>query len=1120
MSQHIRRILEQCYSLNAKHHDLQTMVVSFSDQAEVRSDFETFCKQKGFEKSIRIELTPFDVYAPLAPIVYIIKALLAQQNLPIDAIANILHLEQYEKQILLNMFQNSSSIRSFYMPSDLEYLKSRMRKHINSILYHLLSNSETTMIGVSNLQYLGPSSLEFLYDIIKPENRDPNSFFFDSLQDPEHQQTKIRNLFAEYRDENFGVQLKNKPNAIFMLSFSTENMPTEWLDWENKLERICTLIRPEDSEFGFATDNTKNQWPTLDYQLKEITNIDEAINHCRILLNFFCSNEVIRLSQIWLKKLKLSKNRESITNDYELQLYHLMGRAQLYNHEYEDALISFDLMYEKAQNANDNDDACTAYIELAYTHMFRADFESVLYFAEMAAHLAELSMNLRLDAISKFCLFVAYDRSSIRFGFHSIVSLLSNLERQDLLKEQTYVLRNTFAQIELDQNITLSTALEYANKAVGISSRCGIGHELAASNHCRGIVLFMLKRIPDALHAYRLAEEQYNSIEVPIELTHVYNSIGFLLNETEDYPHAHEYYLKALRNSIKLNDYSEITITLYNLAHLYSRSGKFKESLHTLNILQEVMSIRGTYKLPFHNVHHIILSKALVYINLGQTSFAEQMIKRSNNLCITVPLKTKELYLSHLMQSIIHTINNNKSKALDLFNKVQTGIENANFSQQEYVLFYLFAIRIFAHFDCFEKRYRYFRQGIDYALKNQLFNSQKLLINTWMNRTNLYEGYDSIEMPVSEINQIIPLVDQERKVNVLWKQVHEMRLISMLHNFSLNVQTYEQLAAETLRLLSSHFNINGGVIYFVNPEKNSSTLIKEFNTSKNNFDNFNYAKLQSFINSHIDAEVQEYTDITIKNVDVHHLIIYPLIDQDTVFGQMLLFTFERKTDYHHEEFDSINFIAQQLSSQLIMMIQRIKLIKVSTTDMLTGLYNRMEFHNKISMAIKCLKPNEEIALGFIDLDNFKYYNDNLGHDVGDKLLVWFAQLLENIKTPGDIACRWGGDEFLLLMNNCSAQEAQVRMQNVLDTLKSKNGYLKEIEKFLGKKVDNLPPKYYLSCSIGVMDSSSLKRPFTDAELLTHADQALYEVKRTGKGKVLNFENMTHEADDKIMESNR
>ena len=342
----------------------------------------------------------------------------------------------------------------------------------------------------------------------------------------------------------------------------------------------------------------------------------------------------------------------------------------------------------------------------------------------------------------------------------------------------------------------------------------------------------------------------------------------------------------------------------------------------------------------------------------------------------------------------------------------------------------------------------------------------------------------------------------------------------MLHNFSLSVDSYNQLAAETIRLLSSHFNINGGIIYFVDKEEHTSSLIHEFNSSKIQ-PNFSFKKIEKFINSHISTEFQELTDVTIGPDVVHRIMIYPLIDRTEVFGQMLLFSFDKslKRD-HKEEHDSITMISQQLSSQLIMILQRNELIRVSTTDMLTGLYNRMEFNRLITKVIRELPSDQNIALGFMDLDNFKYYNDNLGHDIGDKLLVWFAELINSLKDKTDIACRWGGDEFLLLMKNCNAAAAEKKMQTILNTLKSKMGYKHEIEEFLGTKVDNLPERYYLSCSIGVMDSSSLPRPFTESELLTHADAALYEVKRTGKGKVLNFENMTHEADGMIMESNR
>ncbi|MEE1340514.1 MAG: tetratricopeptide repeat-containing diguanylate cyclase [Succinivibrionaceae bacterium] len=1125
MSKHIRKVLEQSFLLNKSNHDTQIVSVSFADQAEVRSDFDILCNKKGINNPIKIQLTPASYYYPFAPIIQIIVELLKRQGKDFSYISDILSLNLYEKQMIQNIVNRGDTTRNYMMPSDVTFFKSRIRQHIKAAFRHLLSNAEPTVIGITNIEYLGTSSLDFLYEVLKqnaPEYE--NSFYFNyNLEKKEKSKPKIHNIFTSYENKNEQT-LNDRPNAIILMSLSTEGLPSEWYEWENKFEHISTFIRPNDSEFGFDINENEKVWIDENYPYKPIETIHQAIEQCNLLLNFFCCDEVIKICLNWLKYFrttKLIENEKFTYNEHDpnIDLYHLMGRAQLYKYEYEDALISFDLMYEKAQYQNINDESCKAYIELAYTHIFRSDFESVLHFAEMAAHLGEISMNMRLVAISKFCLFVAYDRSSIKFGFHNIHELIENLERQDLLKEQTYVLRSTFAQQSLDSNITLQIALDFANKAVAIASRNGIKHEHAAANHCRGIVLSMLNRVPDALHAYRLSEDLYESIQAPIELTHVYNSLGFLLNQTEDYQHAHEYYLKALRNSIKLDDYAEITITLYNLATLYQLCGKYKESLHTLNILQDVMTIRGIYNLPFHNVHHILLLKVLVHINLGQENLAEKMLKRSYNLRTTVPQGKPEFFIFNLMQTILYTIHNQKNKALDLFEKVYSQIDTILISHQEHILFYIYAMKIFAHFYCYEKRYKFFKEGLAYALNNQLFYSQKLLINTWNNRENIYDGLSVIEMPITEINQIIPLVNQERKVNVLWKQVHEMRLISMLHSFSLNVETYEQLATETLRLLSSHFNINGGMIYFVNKDTQDIDLISDFNSSKE-YPDFSFKKMRDFAKDHISNEIQDFSDISIKNTEIHRLSIYPLVDHDELFGQLLLFTFERKTENHREEFDNINFISQQLSSQLIMMIQRNKLIKVSTTDMLTGLYNRMEFTNRINNCIKKLKPTEDIALGFIDLDNFKYYNDNLGHDVGDKLLVWFSSLLEQIKVKGDVACRWGGDEFLVLMNNCSAHQAQIRMQTILDTLKSKNGYKTEIEEFLGHPIDNLPERYYLSCSIGVMDSSSLPRPFTEADLLNHADQALYEVKRTGKGKVLNYENMTHCADNQIMESNR
>lgn len=1136
-------------------------MVSCNKQYEIRSDFDSFCARKGFDTPIRLNLTPKDYLFPLAPIMYIINELLKRTNISIEQIASVLKLDPYEKRILLSMSNELDTMNFFYLPSDVEYTRFRMHNHIVTVLNHLLSinGREPVCICLTNLQYAGPTSITYLQKVISQINTGYQNNLSPATSMSYNKTSNFRtgiksnsnntsaNSFSNKRNYNTvgfsdisSFELLNAPNAILVFGFSSDlvmpNYPTvDWLEIETLFERNCTFIRPNDTEFEPDTCKYSEEWPEDNNNTVLISTPEEAIKRAHLLLNYFCCTEVIAVVKSTLKAIRTDNIEKQNRKPYHDEiLYHIIGRAYLYNKDYEEALISFDLMYEKAQYQNNNDDACRAYIELAFTHIFRSDFESVLHFAEMAAHLGEVSMNMRLVALSNFCLFVAYDRSNIKYGLHKINNLLALLERQELIKEQIYVLRNTFAQVAHDSSITYTLAQDYCKRAVDLASRYGIKHELAAANHCRGIVLLKLNKSLEALHAYRLSEELYKSIEVPIDLTHVYNSIGYLLFEQEDYSKAQENYLKALRNSIKLNDYSEIAVTLYNIAELYITTGLYTNALRTLDILQDVMSIRGLINLPFHNMHHIMLYKALAYINVNEVPFAEQMLKRCYDLCNSLQMQVNETFLFTGITALIEAHNKNYESSMSAF-KDLTLWRNKHInelSHQFNILYYKFAIKIFGLFDNFEQKLRFLRAGYEYASKNLLTNSKIILKFLWRSE-NIHldiRNTISIETPMNELDQIIPLVEQERKVNTLWRQVHEMRLISMLHNFSLNVQTYQQLCAETVRLLSSHFNINGGMIYFLNEEgitdgiskdQKPVTLIHESNFSKA-FIEFRYGKAAKFIQSHISHSFQEFNDITIGGMDIHRVVIYPLLDQDKLFGQMMLYTFDKKINNSSRANDgeSINFIAQQLSSQLVLMIQRYKLIRVSTTDMLTGLYNRMEFNNQMNDIIKHLPPSEDIALGFIDLDNFKYYNDNLGHDIGDKLLIWFAELLNSNKVEGDVACRWGGDEFLLLMKNCKAEEAFVRMQHILDTLKAKKGYKNEIEEFLGHEVTNLPERYYLACSIGVMDSSSLPRPFTEADLLTHADAALYEVKRTGKGRVLNFENMTHEADDQIMESNR
>ncbi|WOV88628.1 GGDEF domain-containing protein [Sporosarcina oncorhynchi] len=159
-----------------------------------------------------------------------------------------------------------------------------------------------------------------------------------------------------------------------------------------------------------------------------------------------------------------------------------------------------------------------------------------------------------------------------------------------------------------------------------------------------------------------------------------------------------------------------------------------------------------------------------------------------------------------------------------------------------------------------------------------------------------------------------------------------------------------------------------------------------------------------------------------------------------------------------------------------------KPIHLAFHDSLTGLSNRAAFEDERQ---KRVHRNKKHALMMIDLDDFKSINDQLGHVEGDKILKVFASTIKDIISPGHLAARVGGDEFLVL----------------LDTDETEN--IEKNAKLLIKKFNNRMDEYSFdkgmrtSISIGIA-SSLEKEPFD--ELYTRADQALYKSKMNGKNQ--------------------
>ena len=107
----------------------------------------------------------------------------------------------------------------------------------------------------------------------------------------------------------------------------------------------------------------------------------------------------------------------------------------------------------------------------------------------------------------------------------------------------------------------------------------------------------------------------------------------------------------------------------------------------------------------------------------------------------------------------------------------------------------------------------------------------------------------------------------------------------------------------------------------------------------------------------------------------------------------------------------------------------------ATRDGLTGLYNRRYFDETLSDHVAAAnRYQRDLSLVMFDLDAFKHINDTEGHQAGDEVLRQFAGILKSTARRADIICRYGGDEFAVILPESGKEQAQVFVQRVTNTL--------------------------------------------------------------------------------------
>jgi diguanylate cyclase (GGDEF)-like protein len=384
--------------------------------------------------------------------------------------------------------------------------------------------------------------------------------------------------------------------------------------------------------------------------------------------------------------------------------------------------------------------------------------------------------------------------------------------------------------------------------------------------------------------------------------------------------------------------------------------------------------------------------------------------------------------------------------------------------------------------------------GDEIGLLSRAFNSMI---------ARLRETIEKLDQKVLDRTQDLNQANKELTSSIGKLEHHNWRMTE-LNNMAENLQTCNSLEETYVviwQYLLGFFPNTSGVLYMCSDGKNNEQLltpVRKWGEHKQLFSEHQLHECKSIREGRVVlSEVPENGASPCEHIraEAPYLsICMPLFNQKKVLGMINLISTGIGQELLPGEYDQMvenwqllsKSIADQLALALDNMILREKLQDLSVRDSLTGLFNRRYMEETLTREfMRAERSNNPVGIIILDVDFFKKVNDTYGHEAGDLVLVELARLLSVSIRKGDVVCRYGGEEFLLVLPTTSMSKTIERAE----TIRAK------VEKL---KIQHNKQTLQVTASLGTAvfpDHGS-----SPDEVVKVADDALYRAKEEGRNR--------------------
>ncbi|MBQ4395892.1 MAG: GGDEF domain-containing protein [Clostridia bacterium] len=953
-----------------------------------------------------------------------------------------------------------------------------------------------------NLQYCESSLLEFLYKLTFEDTDKKFSVLADYNEKYE---------VAEHMQENW---------YKFSDNIETYNMMLYW-EFDSMIisDNRNVPFRPDKAFFGVYLIMLNNMINTLC--------LEQALAYFAII------------------REKLESGDMFVTSKERYIFYNIYGNAFFLNGDYDEAIEMSKLMHD-VYNANRelhevnyeynfNELACLAYI-------YKLDEETAMNYVLECKRIAYGSgdgfLMFQADLLRYKALMRGWNEQYLVSAFGVMYEIdpdfLSLARKYDYINNLAYVIAFGYGN---DQTY-YRDSLNYCESRDHVVTSTKLAKELRNDyllllmweKHIRFTMRYGYFNVTD--YYYKCQLKIFEQAGQMREVGVIYNGLGYNRIIMGHYNYASEYFNSAIDVWYSLGMAEEVGMTLYNMAINSILMEEYSVAIELINTTLRIMKYLDQINLEYCNVSK--LYGMLVYCSyklnieynaqfyLGRMEYVLFHLLHAEGKA-DYNSWDNELFLYFLNRALLYK-KVNPEEAQKYFDRARYHMERAD--DLFFFVYMLFAIEQSAFFKEQGKTQEFkavLRKCIDH-FKNHNCNEKADRLFALLNGKNI--ATKKIDSGLTKITPF-ELIELARRVGSEKELETQNRNISFLSKWqklmnNSEVDNVGTLFHKSVKLIKRYFCADN--VYMMSLDEENISLdcaagkVELDGEKVNNIVSFLDHPQASFVVTRTEKRFYDYATF-IKNFglnDVFSMVGVPVYQHDELTH--ILIAYVQSCDNFVHNYDMLDeddlSILKFAFRQLIDATRRLKarleieemnaqLEKMSVTDKLTGLLNRTGFARYLEAEFKKLavknKTNEiPTTVLYIDLDNFKYYNDTFGHDIGDVLLVSFASLFKDIiKEGGGYSIRYGGDEFLVILPNATEDLGVEVAMSIYKKLDDTNGFEDAIKAKMGHNFV-VPKNRRVSCSIGIA-TSPLSTMDAVTEALKNADSALYVVKKSTKG---------------------